>query len=888
MFHTRRGLGNLGLALVFAGSAGCGQSNQAKPINFTANGFDGFEDTRFDILSSTCSFDGSSNMIVNLVAGETGYLFLRASDSYIVANAAQSDGSECKILASTLTGTTPKKIFVRGADGANNQKLIVDFYNGLWAQATTASATIATTDNSIVQVNFSYNVTPASESVSGTGNEIKFRGTANADNFAFSTPSGQTSGQEGRWYSYLSAATGTTTTSTVAQRGANFSDVSIKHANYVKVSTGPGNDIITPLGLGGTVTTAASALRGAINFYAWGGDDDDVLYTGAASTGGAANYFFGGAGNDKIIQSSFCSKDIIDGGGGTADLVDYSAKTAKLKITVGSENGVTAGTAASGSLTCATKANLVQNEKFTLKDGTHTKVFEFKKTANAAAVGSITVVAFGQVALGDQFSLSDGVTTNTFKFDTDGTLPAQTPPNYAIDVHTTTPTANSDIVDAMKTAVDGATMNFTTTKTGGGATLTITNNTASSAGNYTIAKTFTNNGSFATVVNLAGGTSVWTATAGTTTIDVTATTTADDVCSAVAGAINGIVGGLTVTATGTTSPLALANDAVGTIGNTISDDTVVHASFVLTDLYGGVNAYVLAEDDGDITCNSNAGEGDSILQSVEHVIGGTADDIIDASNGGGASHILVGLAGNDILIGDSGADTLYGGLGNDTLKGGGGKDTLYGGDGDDILQPGDVSGDLVYGGTVAAAENCPASMLPSTAGTNCTNVAASGVNTLDFSDRPWGTGVTCNLTEVCTVTSGVLQANAATCGTTSGTQHVSWVNISNLTGGAGNDILLGDNNANSIHGGSGNDTISGMGGNDTLYGDSGDDTIYGGNAGATALPAGCTSACTTDNDFISGGLGLDSLYGGLGNDFIDANDGDPDLVIDCGGTNCPS
>jgi Ca2+-binding RTX toxin-like protein len=906
---------SLRLALVSTCLAACMPSNQAKPIDFTANGFEGFEDARFDILSTACSFPTtgafSGGMIINLAAGETGYLFLRATDGYVVSNAALEDGSECKILASSLIGATGKKIIVRGTDGANSQKLIIDFYNGLWAQAATASATIGATDNSVVQVNFSYNVSTASESSSGTGNEIKFRGTANADNFVFTTPSGQTTGQEGRWYSYLSAATGTTITASVAARAANMADVSIKHANLVKVSTGPGNDIISPLGLGGTTILAPSALFGGtalvngINFYAWGGDGDDIIYSGAASIG-ATNHLFGGAGNDRFIQSNFCSKDIIDGDGDNVvagiDTVDYSAKTNKLKVTLGSEGAPTAAVAATGGLTCATKALINNNEKFTLDDGTNTPtVFEFKKQDRAVA--SIVFPAASAVVEGDQFSLNNGTTTNTFVFDK-GTLspaPDETS-SFKIDISTISTTGTATQVAAAVAAVITGKLSFTVATNS--ATVYITRGTAG-AFSYAISPTDLTGVGYA-ISNFSGGVT-FAQTPNTVLVDLqTAVTpltpfaTADQVCAKVAAAVGGATG-LNISTLGTTSPLPLTNGTPGVAGNTISDETVADPSFKLSDMQGGVDAYVRVADDGDITCNSNLGEGDNLLASVENVIGGSAGDIIDASNGGSASHILVGMAGNDTLIGGSIADTLYGGLGNDTLAGGDGVDILKGGDGDDILQPG-LGDDLVYGGTLASTENCPpatgtGALVIASTGTACANVASSGVNTLDFSDRAWGgtvTGVTCSLLETYNVTAGVLVPNPAyICGTTTAStgvvvQHVSWNNIANLTGGGGDDFLTGDNNANAIRGGSGNDTIMGMGGNDTIYGEGGDDVLYGGDATSyngsygAPLPLGCTTACTTDNDSISGGLGLDTMYGGGGRDALDASDGDPDLVIDCG------
>ena len=74
--------------------------------------------------------------------------------------------------------------------------------------------------------------------------------------------------------------------------------------------------------------------------------------------------------------------------------------------------------------------------------------------------------------------------------------------------------------------------------------------------------------------------------------------------------------------------------------------------------------------------------------------------------------------------------------------------------------------------------------------------------------------------------------------------------IENVIGGAGSELIYGNNAANTINGNGGNDTIYGYGGNDTLYGDAGDDRLYGG----------------ADNDWLYGGIGNDTLYGSSGDD----------------------
>jgi Ca2+-binding RTX toxin-like protein len=63
-------------------------------------------------------------------------------------------------------------------------------------------------------------------------------------------------------------------------------------------------------------------------------------------------------------------------------------------------------------------------------------------------------------------------------------------------------------------------------------------------------------------------------------------------------------------------------------------------------------------------------------------------------------------------------------------------------------------------------------------------------------------------------------------GTATGFVNVS--GIENLTGGNGNDKLVGDAAANVISGGNGNDIILGWGGDDTLNGNTGRDLLFGG------------------------------------------------------------
>ena len=97
-----------------------------------------------------------------------------------------------------------------------------------------------------------------------------------------------------------------------------------------------------------------------------------------------------------------------------------------------------------------------------------------------------------------------------------------------------------------------------------------------------------------------------------------------------------------------------------------------------------------------------------------------------------------------------------------------------------------------------------------------------------------------------------------------------WGNAGNdtLIGGQGNDSLRGNEGNDILHGNEGQDVLYGNEGNDILYGDAGNDTLEG-NAG---------------NDTLVGGEGKDYLRGGEGDDTYIFNKGDgEDRIFDANG-----
>ncbi|MFO7606039.1 MAG: hypothetical protein R6W72_07055, partial [Desulfurivibrionaceae bacterium] len=185
---------------------------------------------------------------------------------------------------------------------------------------------------------------------------------------------------------------------------------------------------------------------------------------------------------------------------------------------------------------------------------------------------------------------------------------------------------------------------------------------------------------------------------------------------------------------------------------------------------------------------------------------GTAD-FDDTLEGDGSDNILIGRSGNDVLHGNGGNDTLYGDAGDDILVGGLGINTLYGGDGNDIFIGG-VGTDTMYGGP----------------GTD----TASYVNSVF----------------------GVSASLATGLGTEGDADGDTFYSIENLTGGAGDDTLTGDDNNNILTGGAGNDTLIGGLGNNILYGGDGDDIFIGG-YGNDTMYGNTATVVGTDIDTVS-------------------------------------
>ena len=163
------------------------------------------------------------------------------------------------------------------------------------------------------------------------------------------------------------------------------------------------------------------------------------------------------------------------------------------------------------------------------------------------------------------------------------------------------------------------------------------------------------------------------------------------------------------------------------------------------------------------------------LTGIENVVGSNFNDTIRGDN---LANVLAGL---------DGVDNIHGQAGNDTLIGGAGNDLLYGDAGDDILRGG-AGADQLFGG--------------------------DGTDTADYSTSTGGIFVEMGISN----SGGDAQGDILT-------------NIQNITGGSGNDHIIGDSQSNVLRGGAGNDILVGRsdefasGGNDLIIGGAGADGI---------------------------------------------------------------
>jgi Ca2+-binding RTX toxin-like protein len=298
-------------------------------------------------------------------------------------------------------------------------------------------------------------------------------------------------------------------------------------------------------------------------------------------------------------------------------------------------------------------------------------------------------------------------------------------------------------------------------------------------------------------------------------------------------------------------PLALGSDNAGAPDNLslsdLPDRIDLRAGDDTANLGGGNDI----ADGGDGNDTIRGGNGDDSLTGGtgrNDLSGGNGDDILVADRIGGLTpDTLSGDRGDDQLFGSRGADRLFGGDDNDLLFGGPGEDTLDGGAGIDTLSYGGVTAGVTINlttntaGGAAAGDaivrfedvigsisddtlrgNGAANVLDGTAGNdilvgeggNDTLIGGLGSDSMDG-----GAGIDTISYELSDSVAVGLATN------TFGNDAVGdfALNVENIVGSKGSDVLSGNGTANRLTGLDGDDVLFGGAGADILLGGPGDD-----------------------------------------------------------------
>lgn len=326
---------------------------------------------------------------------------------------------------------------------------------------------------------------------------------------------------------------------------------------------------------------------------------------------------------------------------------------------------------------------------------------------------------------------------------------------------------------------------------------------------------------------------------------------------------------------------------------------------------GGVDSIDGSLGNDTISSGASSGSGRGGANNYDIVLGEAGNDLITAVSGfqdlNGDSTFDNTIAGNDTIIGGTGDDIIHGDNGNDSLDGGAGSDLITGGTGDTTLADGD---DTMLGGTGAVGDN---DTLEGDGGSGdiadySARSVALNISLNDVADDG-SPGENDDVTETTEIVLGGSGADQLTGGAFTHT----------LRGNGGNDTLTAGSGSTAFYGGAGKDTLSyanrntgvsvtldgvandgsgtdfvnndievliGGAGNDvlngnnvayamTIQGNAGNDSLYGGSLADTLVGG-------VGNDQLHGNAGTDTLDGGVGNDSLFGDDGN-DILLDSAG-----
>lgn len=254
-----------------------------------------------------------------------------------------------------------------------------------------------------------------------------------------------------------------------------------------------------------------------------------------------------------------------------------------------------------------------------------------------------------------------------------------------------------------------------------------------------------------------------------------------------------------------------------------------------------------------------------------------------------AGSVATGSHGGDIYLGDAVSNVFNAGAGDDTLSGDGGADELMGGSGDDVIDGGDGNDVLIggahdsYWGTYLGPGNDSYLFGPNggqdvvfdndtSEGNSDQLIFKTGILSSDLKISRAGN----DLILAINGTSDQVKVKNYFVGDGEGGWAIESIRFQGsgldwtvddvrkmlLTGGAGDDNILGYYTDDTLVGNAGDDTLDAAAGNDTLNGGDGADLMWG----------------MAGNDILNGGAGADTLYGGYGDDTFDGGAGNDVMV----------
>jgi Ca2+-binding RTX toxin-like protein len=591
-----------------------------------------------------------------------------------------------------------------------------------------------------------------------------------------------------------------------------------------------------------------------------------------------ANGFTGGAGNDtyKFDTDIALGSDIINESGSGTDTIDLSATTTRniaidlslgvaqlvnagltLKLSSGTTiENVIAGalndaitgnsldnvlTGGPGNDTYAFDTDLALGNDLVNEVGTGTDTINFNGTTTRNIVFDLSVAtsqvvnagltltlssgnAFENViggTLDDTFTgnsqnnvLTGGAGNDTYNFDSDASLGSDTVNESGIGTDTLDfgETSSRNInIDLSKTTAQLVNAGLTLTLSSGAS---IENVIGTLLNDILVGNSLSNvltggpgNDTYVFDTDLAHGSdTIDEAGGGTDTLDFSASTTRNiviDLSNASAQAVNTA---LTLTLSSAT---AVENVNGGSLRDTLTGNS---ANNVLS---GGAG-------NDTFMFNTNTALGSDLVNDSEGI------DAVSFVGSTAGVNVNLGLATTQTvnvnlilrLSSVTAIENLIGGSGDDTLTGNSLDNTLLGDAGNDMLSG--VSGNDVYKFNTNSALGSD------------TVLDSAGIDTLSFVGSTAGLSVNLGLATVQTVnTNLILTLGSVTA-------------IENVTGGSGNDVLIGNSLGNILQGGDGNDVLTGSSGNDTLQGGAGKSILIGG----------------LGNDTLLGGASEDLLIGG--------------------------